>query len=548
MACQVLFITLDKNYTSAIVTCMSQSSPSIVVVGAGIGGLSAALQMAHSGAEVLVLERAPQVGGKMRRVMHAGRAIDAGPTVMTMRWVLEDIFAGSGASLSDFVRLIPVERLARHAWHDGSVLDLFGEMERSADAIGSFAGRREAQGYRDFCAYAQRIFEAVDTPFLRSQRPSLLSMLGAAGKLGLSAMLNIDGLRTLWKSLGDFFRDPRLLQLFARYSTYCGSSPFLAPATLNVIAHVEREGVWMVEGGMYRIAEAMLSLAQRLGVRFRYGEHVEEVLLHNGRASGLRLAGGERISADAVVLNADVGAVAEGRFGKSASRGVPPSTERSLSAMTWAMVAQTEGFPLIRHSIFFSKDYEGEFRELFDRKILPTDPTVYICAQDRDDSGLDASFKHAEQGGERLLCLINAPAFGDRPSSLSNAEIEACGTRIFTRLGRSGLKLTPCSDKPVVTTPADFERLFPATGGALYGPASHGWRAAFSRAAARTKTPGLYLSGGSAHPGAGVPMAALSGSIAARSVLSDLASTRRFPTMVTPGGISISSATTNNMR
>lgn len=527
---------------------MGQGTPKIVVVGAGIGGLSAAVQMAHAGASVTVLERAAQVGGKMRQIMHAGQAIDAGPTVMTMRWVFDDLFSRAGAQLSDFVRLKRAERLARHQWPDGSVLDLYSDIERSADAIGSFAGRREAQGYRDFCAYAQRMFDAVDQPFLRSERPSVMSLFELAGKIGLSAMSHMDGLRTLWKSLGDFFQDPRLRQMFARYSTYCGSSPFLAPATLNVIAHVEREGVWMVEGGMYRIAQALQTLAERLGVHIRCGEHVEEVLLQRGRVSGLRLAGGERISADAVVLNTDVAALGAGLLGKDMKKSAPETSDRSLSAVTWAMVAKADGFPLIRHTVFFSKDYPGEFKELFDQQRLPSDPTLYVCAQDRDDDGLDPASPASTTGEERLLCLVNAPAAGDRRPSFSNAEIEACGMRMFDRLRRSGLKLTVCSDKAAVTTPQDFERLFPATGGALYGPASHGWKAAFNRAAARTKTPGLYLAGGSAHPGAGVPMAAMSGSLAAKNVLSDLASTRRFPIMAMPGGISTSSATTGGMR
>lgn len=521
---------------------MSQGSPRIVVVGAGIGGLSAAIRLARAGANVTVLERAPAIGGKMRRVHINGRPIDAGPTVMTMRWVLEDLFHSAGVSLSDFLCLIPVECLARHAWPDGSVLDLFTDIERSADAIGQLSGPAEARGYRAFCAYAARLFETVDLPFLRSERPSLLSMVELTGKLGMGAMLSIDGHRTLWNALGDFFRDPRLRQLFGRYSTYCGSSPFLSPATLNVIAHVEREGVWLVEGGMYRVAEALGELARRLGVRIRCGEHVQEILVRGGGVSGVRLVHGEVLEAEAAVVNADVSAVAEGHLGKQVSRGVPSTRERSLSAVTWAMLADAQGFPLIRHTIFFSLDYKREFHELIQQKTLPSDPTVYICAQDRDDKGLAAAFQPIQanaSGGERLLCLINAPATGDR-AWLSKAEIEACGRQTFERLNRFGLKLTLCSDSPVVTTPAEFERLFPATGGALYGPASHGWRAPFSRAAARTKTPGLYLAGGSAHPGAGVPMAALSGSIAARSLLSDLALTSRSRTVAMPGGISIS--------
>lgn len=485
----------------------------------------------------------------MRRILVGEKAIDAGPTVFTMRWVFDELFRSAGTSLEKHLKIKPALRLARHAWGDGSALDLYADLDRSADAIGDFSGPAEARGYRAFCAYAQNIFKTVDGPFLRSERPSIGSMIETAGKIGWSALLGIDGHRTLWKSLGGFFNDARLRQLFARYATYCGSSPFLAPATLNVIAHVEREGVWLVEGGIYRLAEALAALAARSGATIRCGEDVAEILVSSGRASGVRLASGERLEASAVVVNGDVAAVAGGLFGSKPAAAVKETGDRSLSAVTWALVAETSGFPLIRHNVFFSDDYEGEFRELFDRGRPPADPTVYICAQDRGDEGLGAAEDPqapsstnlpagASGRGERLLCLINAPALGDR-SPLTSSEILECERRTWNRLRRSGLTLHPTSDAPVITTPADWNRLFPGTGGALYGPVSHGWKAPFARASSRARLPGLYVTGGSAHPGAGVPMAALSGCLAARSVTEDLALTRPSLAAATLGGTSM---------
>jgi 1-hydroxycarotenoid 3,4-desaturase len=199
---------------------------------------------------------------------------------------------------------------------------------------------------------------------------------------------------------------------------------------------------------------------------------------------------------------------------------VPPAI-RSLSAVTWNLVAETRGFPLLRHTVFFSQDYPDEFDAIFRRTRLPNEPTVYLCAHDRDDR--DGA---APEGPERLLCLVNAPAAGDS-HPFDPAEIERCETRTFTLLERCGLAVARESASRLVTTPADFHRLFPATGGALYGQASHGWRASFSRPGTRSRVPGLYLAGGSVHPGAGVPMAALSGRLAATAVLSDLTSTSR---------------------
>jgi 1-hydroxycarotenoid 3,4-desaturase len=512
-------------------------SERVLVVGAGVGGLTAAIELAARGIEVTLLEKASRPGGKMREVVVAGRAIDAGPTVLTMRHVFDRVFAAAGERLEDHVKLDSVELLARHAWPDGSRLDLFGDMDRTAEAIGRFAGPREAYGYRRFCAYARDIHQSVEAPFLMAERPNLVSIVKAIGSIGLGALMKMDGTRTMWGALGDFFEDPRLLQLFGRYATYSGSSPFLAPATLNVIAHVEREGVWLVRGGMYRLAEALSGLAAKLGVTLRTGASVKEILVENGRAAGVRLDTGEVLSGRAVVLNADSAALEEGLFGKRVKQAGETPGQRSLSAMTWAVVGQSAGVPLVRHTVFFSKDYRREFRQLFEEGSVPDGPTVYICAQDRDDQARIAEGSGEGSAGERLFCLVNAPANGDR-REYTSAEIERCKTAMNRTLSLCGLSISEAAP-PVVTTPTDFARMFPATGGALYGAASHGWAAPFSRPAARSRMAGLYLCGGSVHPGAGVPMAAQSGRLVAAALFQDLASTSRSRKGAMAGGMSM---------
>jgi 1-hydroxycarotenoid 3,4-desaturase len=285
-----------------------------------------------------------------------------------------------------------------------------------------------------------------------------------------------------------------------------------------LIAHVEQRGVWLVEGGMIRLAAAMSDLATRKGAVVRCDTPVAEILLQGGRASGVRLASGERIEADAVICAADYGALATGLLGRAVTNAVPrPAPEgRSLSAVTWAVSAVPAGFPLTRHNVFFSRDYPAEFNDILKRGRLPGEPTVYVCAQDRGEPGREPDGKP-----ERLLVLVNAPATGDR-HIFTSAEIEQCATRTFDLLRRCGLTVNP--ETASVTTPTDFARLFPATGGALYGQAVHGSRAAFKRPASRSAIPGLYLAGGSVHPGPGVPMAILSGRLAADSLVKDLTS------------------------
>lgn len=515
----------------------------VLVVGAGIGGLTAAIELARRGIPVTVIERARCVGGKMREVVVNGRPIDSGPTVLTMRRVFDEVFEAAGTALDEHVTLDRVELLARHAWCDGSTLDLFADVERSADAIGRFAGAREARGYRRFCEYASDIHRAVEAPFLFGERPGLTSIVKAVGTIGLGALRRMDGTRTMWSALRGFFQDPRLVQLFGRYATYSGSSPFSSPATLNVIAHVEREGVWLVRGGMYRLAEALAALAGRLGVVFRTGTSVEAILVESGRAAALRLSTGEVLRGCGIVLNADAAALAAGLFGRDARGAADGPAERSLSAMTWSIVGEARGFPLVRHNVFFSDDYPREFRQLFGESRIPDAPTVYVCAQDRDERGPESgAAAEGRAPAERLFCLINAPADGDRRAR-TPTEIQRCEMSMREALSRCGLTIE-ASGPPVVTTPRDLERMFPATGGALYGAASHGWMAPFCRPAARSRTAGLYLCGGSAHPGAGVPMVAQSGRLAASALAQDLASTSRSRMAVMPGGTWTGSATT----
>jgi 1-hydroxycarotenoid 3,4-desaturase len=500
----------------------------IVVIGAGVGGLTAAALLAARGESVLILEKEAAAGGKMRRIQAAGAFIDGGPTVLTMRWVFDQLFASCGTRLEDQLTLRKLDILARHAWTNDQTLDLYADLQRSADAIGRFCGAAEARRFLAFSAEAKRIYQTLEKPFLLSSRPTPVGLATGNGLSQFVNMLHINPFERMWNALGRHFKDERLRQLFGRYATYCGSSPFEAPATLMLIAHVEQEGVWTVDGGMHALARALESLATRHGATARYGAEVSSIDVSNGRVSGVRLATGERIECSDVIFNGDSNALASGLLGKAVAPQVKSLTpaERSLSAITWAAHAETRGFPLIRHNVFFSRDYRREFNEL--SQGYPSDPTVYVCAQDRHD---DAT----ASGSERLLILVNSPANGDRAA----AGHDAVQLAMLKKLADCGLVVDLQPHNHVVTTPREWVRLFPATGGALYGRASHGWKASFLRPAGATALPGLHMAGGSVHPGPGVPMAALSGRLAAGNLLASRASTNSSRRMAIAGGISM---------
>jgi 1-hydroxycarotenoid 3,4-desaturase len=511
----------------------------VLVVGAGVAGLAAALRLAHQGLSVTVLERSAQSGGKLHAEMIGGQAIDTGPTVFTMRWVFDELLQSVGTTLEGELVLQRLPVLARHFWPDGSALDLFDDPAASEAAIEAFAGAEEAARFRAFCARTRALYDTLEGPFIRSQLAGVPHFMGRLGPSGLALLTRLGPLRTLWRSMERQFTDPRLRQLFARYATYTGSSPWHAPATLSLITQVEMDGVWAVQGGMPALAQCLERLCRKHGVQFRFNAECREISVAQGRARGVVLASGEKLESEAVVFNGDASALRQGLLGTAARTAVQGKAgTRSLSAVTWSVLAKTRGLVPDRHNLFFGQDYAQEFTDIFKRSRLPQDPTLYVCAQDR---GLAA----APAGRERLLCLVNAPAVGDSDSDSLGAEALArCRQTSFDLMARCGLQVEADAEHTVCTSPQHFHQRFPGTGGALYGQATHGWLSIFSRPGAVSKVPGLYLAGGSAHPGPGVPMATQSGRLAAEAILASLASTRRSHRVATSGGTSMPSAMT----
>lgn len=510
---------------------------SALVIGAGIGGLVSAILLSARGVAVTVIEKEQVSGGKVRQLEVDGNMVDSGPTVFTMRSVIDDIFHAVGARTEDYVHLHRADKIARHAWNPDQQLDLFADHQRSKDAIGVFAGAKAAAGFDSFSKEAKRIFDILDRPFLHGSKTYPPGLMWRIGLTRIGALIAIRPYESLWKVLKEHFDDPRLLQLFGRYTTYCGSSPFQTPATLMLIAHVEAQGVWAISGGMNALAAGLERLAREKGVTFRYGESVASIDVRDKAVAGVTLASGESLPTKYAVFNGDPSALGAGLLGQAASkaaRPVPPKA-RSLSALVWLAHTKTSGFSLDHHNVFFSDDYHAEFRDLRNGK-PPSEPTAYVCALDRGDGVPPTGAR------ERLQIIVNAPANGDTRHYASE-EKERCTTQMLARLRACGLELEAPLPHQLVT-PTDFATLFPATGGALYGRASHGWAASFLRPGSRTSIHGLYCAGGATHPGAGVPMAALSGAQASEALLSDLISTPWYHRKATAGGMSTRSAMT----
>lgn len=518
----------------------ARSQDTVAIIGAGIGGLAAAIRLAAVGVSVTVVEAQAVPGGKLRQVAVGGRGFDAGPTVLTMKWVFDDLMQACGRRLENVVQLSRAGVIARHYWEGGAGLDLHGDVHESGRAIADFAGAREADGFRRFAEDGGRIYKVLKDSFIAASRPNPYSLSRRIGLSRPGDLLAIKPFSTLWSALSGYFSDPRLRQLFGRYATYCGSSPFAAPATLMLVAHVEQEGVWMVEGGLHGLAAKLSEIAQSLGVTFHYGDPVQTITVDGlrDRVTGVETQGGRRIEARQVLYNGDVAAL-PGLLGKPPTSRVPPP--RSLSALIRCSLAIPKGVPLAHHTVFFSDGYEREFSAIFRDGRPPDDPTIYLCAQDRADDGRLQSGLSAGQP-ERIYALMNLPANGDR-HRYDESEIRTCLHAMERRLARNGLELQQTQDSPHLTTPEDFARLYPGSGGGLYGTPSHGWMASFQRPGSQGPVPGLYLAGGSVHPGPGVPMAALSGMLAAAQIQDDMASISTFHRVAIAGGMPTAPAT-----
>ncbi len=492
----------------------------IAVIGAGLGGLAAAVRLAAAGQTVHVLEAADAPGGKAGVALLDGVEVDTGPSVLTMPDVLAELLALADMRLGEHLVLREPIPAFRYRYPDGCVLDVHCQVDQTLDSVATTLGARARDELAAFLVYAGRIWAAAEPAFVRGPAPGLGTLLARPFKelLGLFA---IDPLGTMNGAIRARVREPHLVTLLQRYATYNGSDLRRAPAALNCIAHLELAlGGYGVEGGIAEIARTLERAATQLGARVRYDARVERLLLRDGRVSGLVLQGGEELSFDAVVSNAEARHTL-GTLLPEPRPALGPLEPDSTSGWTGILRARrrTGAEARVSHTVLFPEDYNQEFVDLFDHDRPPEQPTVYLCAQE-PCHGRAGWAEH-----EPVFVMVNAPPEprdGPRPPEVWS-RLEA---RVLARLREAGLS-DPDDGLVWTRTPAELARRFPGSRGALYGRASNGPWAAFQRPANRGAVPGLYLASGTVHPGGGMPLAMLSGQQAAMSLLADLALPRR---------------------
>jgi phytoene desaturase len=506
----------------------------IVVVGGGLGGLSAAIHLAAAGQKVTVLEQEPQVGGKTSELRQNGYRWDTGPTVITLRHVLEDLFQAAGRRMDDYLTLIPMDPLTRYCYPDGTVLDIRASLAQTVaniEALPKAVASRDgllvtgtkaegtlsngsSAGYLRFLAYAAQMYRITAPIVLYRDPPTLRSIL----RLPLVDMLRVDVWRTMDRAIDAHVRSPYLRQLFRRYATYLGASPYQARAFLNVISHVElTAGLSYPLGGTVAIARAYRRLAEDLGVEIRTKTRVIQIEVAGGRAVGVALEGGARLPADAVVAGVDATTVYHDLLPEStASRRLRRWTERAFSCSGFVLYLGIEGEhpQLAHHNLFFTGDYRAEFDAIFRRGVPYHDPTIYVAITSKSDP------EHAPPGCENWYVMTNVPPtgpgwdWGERAASYRD--------RVLARLADLGLDVRDAIRAEQMWTPIEIARRTGAWRGALYGHSFNPWLASFQRPHNRSRdVRDLYFAGGTTHPAGGVPMVTLSGKTAARLLLQD---------------------------
>lgn len=484
-----------------------------VVVGAGLGGLAAAIELAARGWRVTVLEAAPEPGGKAGVVTLDGVEIDTGPSVLTLPEVLDAVLRAGGSSLADELELRSPSPGFRYLWPGGDRFDVFHTPEETVASAAATFGADAGRELSAFLEYSRRIWEAAAPNFVMGAAPSVAGLL-RIGVRAVGLVADIDSLRTMERAVAGRVEHPRLRDVLGRYATYNGSDFRTAPATLNCIAHVELGlGGYGVRGGVHAIVRALVRVAERLGVAITCGRPVTRIRVAGERVAGVETAAGP-VDAEVVVVNADAGLLGEGLLDPAVPTRVRVEAPRSMSGWNGILRAARRGGAEARvaHTVLFpDRPYVDEFVDIFDHDRPPAEPTVYLCAQEAC---------HGRAGwvdAEPVFVMVNAPAEppgAPRPAAVWDEVERTAMARLLTA------NLVDPGDALLWRrTPADLAARFPGSRGALYGAASNGMFSAFKRPPnAVGRVPGLFLASGSAHPGGGMPLCLQSGRQAAAEI------------------------------
>lgn len=489
----------------------------VVVIGAGMGGLAAAAKLRVKGHEVTLLEQSDTYGGKLGVFERDGFAFDTGPSLLTLPAVYRHIFNTTGAPLEDSVDIVPLETAFGYEFADGARIEMPGaDPAMCAEAIGDGLGGRANDDWRALMSRAGEVWRITRGPFLESPLTGMKDLLALArDPREIRAVAPFTSLRGIGRK---YLSDPRARILLDRYATYTGSDPRRAPAALVTVPYIEQEfGAWHVRGGLRRLGTALEARCTERGVDIRYSTDVTRVVTRHGRAAGVETASGF-FEADIVVANADATHLYRDLLDDPAAQAALKRVRKatpSLSGFVMMLAVRGRTPGLRHHNVWFPSDYDAEFDAIFSRHARPVDdPTIYACVPDDDAMRPNAD-------SESWFVLINAPRHGDGRGCIdwdAPGAADAYADHVLAVLAQRGVDIRERVLWRQLRTPADLQRATRAPGGSIYGSSSNGSRAAFLRPTNASPIPGLFLVGGSAHPGGGLPLVGMSAEIVASLV------------------------------
>ena len=479
----------------------------VLVIGGGLGSLCGAIRLAKVGFKVILFEKNSFLGGKINELSINSYRFDTGPSLLTMPWIIDEIFKFTGCEREHFLEFVPVEPICRYFFPDGFVFDASSNQEEMSGEINRLSPK-DKDSYNNFINYTENIYNISINHFLNTLIHEFPRLLKWRNFPALLKIYKIDPFRTVHGVVSKFFSDPRMIQLFDRYTTYVGSNPYKAPATLNVISYIENKfGGFYIKGGFYRLIEALINIASGMGIEIYTNSKVDKILYNNGSVRGIEV-NGDKISGDVVLCGMDVvTAYNELISGFDKKTEILNRLEPSLSGMLFLWGINKKHPQLEHHNILFSSDYKKEFQQIFNELHPPDDPTIYIsitCRKDRE---------HAPEESENWYVLLNMPYLHEKQKW--DVEKSRMKDIVLKKLKNIGIDIENEIKEEKVYTPVDFHNLFLSNKGSIYGISSNSKFTAFKRPPNRSREiEGLYFTGGSTHPGGGVPLVMLSAKIA----------------------------------
>lgn len=484
----------------------------VVVIGAGLGGISAAVSLAQESYAVTVLERNAKIGGKLNVLKAGGYTFDLGPSILTLPHIFERLFERSGKRMSDYVSIRPVRPHWRSFFEDGTVVDLDPDPAVMAEQARSVGERPE--NVARFLDYSAKLYDVVDAGYFQK---GLDDSSEFRAFYGLAAFRKFDLFRSMHGGVRRHLSSPYLRDVFDYFIKYVGSSAYRAPAFMNCLPTIQfRYDLWYVDGGLYNLAVGLGRLMEELAVAVRCGAEVERIEKDGGRVTGVRLADGTFEPADVVVSNMEVIPAYRDllREDRSMLKSLERRFEPSCSGLVIDVGLDIQYPRLAHHNFFHSADQKKHFRDVFVKRELPSDPTIYLVAASRSDPSV------APPGCDALKILPHVPHL-DSAKPIRRDEYLAFKDRVLEKLERMGL--TDLRRHVVfehVWTPADIEREYRSHRGSIYGVVSDRFKnLAFKAPKQSTKYPNLFFVGGSVNPGGGMPMVTLCGQRVAERVV-----------------------------